>query len=620
MNVYDFDGTIFKGDSTKKFYFFCLRKKFSLIKYIFVQLWYIFLYVIKKVNLTTAKEKFFSYYFSLDEDERKKLIEEFWDKQRRNIKPWYLEQKKKDDVIISASPSFLLKPITSELKIKLVATEFDEKTGKIIGLNCKGKEKVERFKTEIKGEINGFYSDSTSDKYLARLAKEAYYVSGDYVYNWPNESLEEKEKITLKHKIRKLGKVSLISIGLLLGCMFVFYSLLTAVFAIPTAPMQEERRESFEYFSQRPLHEKQFEVGESNFSIIDNYTDYYAMDIATYENEESALKKALYAPGETNPYFIPYNNGYFIFLRPLYLFFNIYQIRILNTVLQALLVIGLMFLMIKKKLLWTAIAFFIAYMFMSPYTLMTTLSFAPDFYVTVIAMFVMVLFDKFLTKKKLYPYFFLLLGATIAFFDMLMFTLVVFGFPFVLYCSMHKEKTSRSIKSILSLGVMWVIGYITLIMAKYALLSVVEGKSMFYIFTEKFFSRTATIESSGIKERLSVVLQNLRVFSTWPYLVMLAITGVVVVSKIIKDFRYIDWKTEKKKMLPFLFICILPFVWYMIFSSHSSIHFWYTYRLLTMSIFAMCAYFFNAAESRKQSESYCRKDKKIRMRNAVDKI
>jgi len=93
MNVYDFDGTIFKGDSTKKFYFFCLRKKFSLIKYIFVQLWYIFLYVIKKVNLTTAKEKFFSYYFSLDEDERKKLIEEFWDKQRRNIKPWYLEQK-----------------------------------------------------------------------------------------------------------------------------------------------------------------------------------------------------------------------------------------------------------------------------------------------------------------------------------------------------------------------------------------------------------------------------------------------------------------------------------------------------------------------------------------------
>ena len=32
MNVYDFDKTIYKGDSTLDFYFFCLRKKPIIIK------------------------------------------------------------------------------------------------------------------------------------------------------------------------------------------------------------------------------------------------------------------------------------------------------------------------------------------------------------------------------------------------------------------------------------------------------------------------------------------------------------------------------------------------------------------------------------------------------------
>lgn len=34
MNVYDFDGTVYRGDSTVDFWLFCLRKKLGLVKYI----------------------------------------------------------------------------------------------------------------------------------------------------------------------------------------------------------------------------------------------------------------------------------------------------------------------------------------------------------------------------------------------------------------------------------------------------------------------------------------------------------------------------------------------------------------------------------------------------------
>ena len=51
------------------------------------------------------------------------------------------------DLIISASPEFLLKPICGILGIKhLIASKVSPVDGKYTGKNCHGKEKVRRFK------------------------------------------------------------------------------------------------------------------------------------------------------------------------------------------------------------------------------------------------------------------------------------------------------------------------------------------------------------------------------------------------------------------------------------------------------------------------------------------
>ena len=61
VNVYDFDGTIYDGDSTIDFYLFCLKKKNSICRYLVKQVFYMFLYLIKVVDKTKMKE--FSLYF-----------------------------------------------------------------------------------------------------------------------------------------------------------------------------------------------------------------------------------------------------------------------------------------------------------------------------------------------------------------------------------------------------------------------------------------------------------------------------------------------------------------------------------------------------------------------------
>ena len=61
MNCYDFDKTIYNGDSTKDFYLFCLKRHKGIIK-TFPGLIKAFtkFYVLKKGNKTDFKEKMYS--------------------------------------------------------------------------------------------------------------------------------------------------------------------------------------------------------------------------------------------------------------------------------------------------------------------------------------------------------------------------------------------------------------------------------------------------------------------------------------------------------------------------------------------------------------------------------
>lgn len=183
MNAYDFDGTIYDGDSTIDFYLFCLRKKPSILLCFPKQLVGFFLYSINRISKTKFKELFFCFLKRID---ILKYVSIFWDENNYKIMKWYRKQKKEDDVLISASPDFLLKPICQRLGIQyLVATKFDTKSCKIIGENCYGKNKAFRLLHEFESiTIEEFYSDSDSDLPMARLAKKAYKVKKGKIHDW----------------------------------------------------------------------------------------------------------------------------------------------------------------------------------------------------------------------------------------------------------------------------------------------------------------------------------------------------------------------------------------------------------------------------------------------------
>lgn len=183
MNVYDWDKTIYDGDSSIDFYKYCLKRFPKIVRFWPRQAKAAAAYKSGKITKTEMKTIFYEYFTAIPKIDQ--VVIDFWKEHNRNIKEWYLEQKREDDLIISASPEFLLEPIAKELGIQLIASDVDKLTGKNRRENCYGSEKVNRMKELYDlSEMEDFYSDSYSDDPLAQHAKQSFLVIKNQLKPW----------------------------------------------------------------------------------------------------------------------------------------------------------------------------------------------------------------------------------------------------------------------------------------------------------------------------------------------------------------------------------------------------------------------------------------------------
>lgn len=183
MNVYDFDNTIYDGESVVDFYFFVLKKCPKLISVMPKMLIMLARYKACKISedeLFASASIYAKKLLNMVDFEN--LIPEFWDKNLKKIKGFYLHQKKDDDIIISASWKLLIDEACRRLNIKqVIASEIDIETGKVLQL-CFHERKVKLFCENLKNaEIDEFYTDSLNDKPMFGLSKRVFIVKGNRV-------------------------------------------------------------------------------------------------------------------------------------------------------------------------------------------------------------------------------------------------------------------------------------------------------------------------------------------------------------------------------------------------------------------------------------------------------
>ena len=184
MNVYDFDNTIYDGESVFDFFLFCLKKQKSLILYFPMLLKNLFRYKAGKLSIDELYEEAgkLTKVVIKNRENADEYISEFWSINSRKLKQEFLDKLKSDDVILTASPDILIKAISDKLKTDhIIGSRIDLETGKM-EFACFRQNKITAFKESYPNAvIDEFYTDSLNDMPIAELADKAYLIKKNKV-------------------------------------------------------------------------------------------------------------------------------------------------------------------------------------------------------------------------------------------------------------------------------------------------------------------------------------------------------------------------------------------------------------------------------------------------------
>lgn len=190
VNVYDFDGTIYDGESTFDFFLYCLCRRPALFRYLFTVVFHLIGYklcLVSKEKLLAAAKKNIVGMFNACPDVVS-FVAPFWETHRNKLKPWYTESRAATDIVISASFGFMLRDMCPYIGLdarRLICSEVDLDTLEITRLSFRENKPVLFGELFPDTHIGTFYTDSENDIAMMRLADRVCLVKKNTVSDYP---------------------------------------------------------------------------------------------------------------------------------------------------------------------------------------------------------------------------------------------------------------------------------------------------------------------------------------------------------------------------------------------------------------------------------------------------
>ena len=178
VNVYDFDNTLYDGETLVDFILYYVRRDIKIWKYIPKLIIIAFKDAFHLFSVEEAIEAYASFlegYYVKKTDGFAKAVVDFWNKNEKKIKPWYNNVRKESDIVVSGTTDFILEEIMKRMGIgNYVGSSIDKYTGKFTRLL---ENKVKIF-NELYPDchIENFYTDSMNDKPMMDIADHVYLV------------------------------------------------------------------------------------------------------------------------------------------------------------------------------------------------------------------------------------------------------------------------------------------------------------------------------------------------------------------------------------------------------------------------------------------------------------
>ncbi len=353
-------------------------------------------------------------------------------------------------------------------------------------------------------------------------------------------------------------------------------------------------------------------------SMLDNNTDAWMLLIADYRNPDEPLgdqlflgKYAVYDENKSGLVgmdsinslqteqilrvgeYPRYWHGWLFPLRLGLCFFNYSGIRMMNvvilTALFALTVIGIE----RSKHRETLTPFLISFVILMPAALPLCMAYMISTSIALTASILLLLYQERIDALIGAPLFFMLVGAVTAYSEFLQFPLITLGFPLVFSVAIGRQSPGQNFRNAVLCAFAWGCGYFGMWIAKWLLASLFTSRNVIKDAMNQIavrFSSTTKGQTGDDISRLDAVKRNLNVLNKRPVVMLLAGSAAfyLIQALFVRHFSKADGQAAAvRQMIPYLLIALLPFAWVILLANHSYIHFHFTYRVFSITVFAV---------------------------------
>lgn len=344
-------------------------------------------------------------------------------------------------------------------------------------------------------------------------------------------------------------------------------------------------------------------IGDFGGWVLDNKTDAIMLSEAANVYSRGALQDAMsnrydleisddfssanlqneICPGRPFAYG-RYWHGYLMTLRPLLMFFNYSDIRIIGAT-ALLITLFLSFLGIMRRCAKGFAFLYLGVMLAAVCPpVFISLQYTTCFLLTFSFVGILTFFPSLTADKHRVRIYFFVIGMVTVFFDFLTVPVTTLCFPLTIYCLMKRDDSG--LRNVFVLVSLWFLGYGGLWMTKWLLATLITGQNF---FTDAFNSVAIRTYGEGI------TLTALKRICIVYCIILFGFTCMVWMCRYKKPILY--------KYSSFLIISLLPAIWLLVLRGHTLHHFWFTYRAFYASLFALTVYVIKTAHA-KNSNSY----------------
>ncbi len=378
--------------------------------------------------------------------------------------------------------------------------------------------------------------------------------------------------------------------------IFFFISTLFASALIPSTFLNKQVKASIETFTEEGTYPS-FGLPWRQI-VLDNFTDSLMFNTAYSVNSERSFQsillnrryeesidqignlKVIYeenAVPQTN--YERYWHGYLVYLRPLLALTSYTGLRLINAIFLYGGFAYLLYLIWKKLGREMVVAMIISFVLVDFFFIWKSLQFSSVFQ---IAIYSSIYLLKNYQKNGSYYIFFFIIGGLTSFFDLLTAPLITLGLPLILVTYMNR----LNVKKVFFLCISWSIGYLLLWASKWIIVELCISPGAIQTSIDQILKRTVTKADPEFSHLVTIKRNLLQLIGYHKSNKIIMLVGTLAAALFF--WRYGSFKNVKLNLVvPFAFIAIIPYAWYLVAANHSYIHVWFTYRIQLLAVLAM---------------------------------